>query len=150
MEEFLEFARTNWGLVLAFTIILLWWIGGELFHWYSGVKPVDAESATRLFNRESALFIDMRSRREFDSGHLPSAFHMPEAEIEQLMTRLRKQSGAEDPPLIVYDEAGKEAGRMARKLRKQGFSRVYRLKRGMNAWRDAGYPLEDAKKTKGK
>ena len=146
MEEFLEFARTNWGLTLAFLLILLYWLGGELFHWYSGIKPIDAETATRLFNRESARFIDMRARREYDKGHLPQAFHMPEAEIDQLMNKLRKQTSA-DPPVIIYDENGKECAKMGRKLRKKGFTRVYRLKQGLNAWVNAGYPLEDVKST---
>ncbi|BAU56685.1 Rhodanese-related sulfurtransferase [Halorhodospira halochloris] len=144
MEEFIDFALTNWGMTFAFLLILIYWIGGELFHWYSGVKPIDAEQATRLYNRESAQFIDIRARREYDKGHLPQAFHMPEAEIEQLLTRLRKQV-AEDSPLIVYDESGKEAAKMGRKLRKKGFTKIYRLKRGLNAWVNAGYPLEDVK-----
>lgn len=144
MAEFLEFARTNWGMTIAFFAILFYWIGGELFHWYSGVVPIDAEGATRLFNRESAQFIDMRSRREYDKGHLPQAFHMPEAEIEQVISRLRKQIST-DHPLIVYDDSGKEAAKMGRKLRKQGFTRVYRLKQGQGAWVHAGYPLEDVK-----
>ncbi|MFW6278065.1 MAG: rhodanese-like domain-containing protein [Halorhodospira sp.] len=145
MQEFLEFIQNHWGLVLAFVLVLGWWVGGELFHWYSGVKPVDGDAATRLYNRESARFIDMRPRKEYDSGHLPGAFSLPEAEFDQLIDKLRKEA-TDDPPLIVYDEHGPQAARLGRKLRKAGFSRVYRLKHGLRAWQGGGYPMEQGKK----
>ncbi len=145
MQELIEFAQSHWGLVLAFLGILAWWIGGELYHWWSGVRMVDGDQATRLYNRESARFIDMRPTKEYRKGHLPSAFNLPEAELEQLIDKLRKEA-ADDPPLIVYDEQGPQAARVGRRLRKAGFTRVYRLKHGLQAWQSAGYPMESSKK----
>lgn len=142
MQEFWEFAQNNWGLVLAFLLILGWWIGGELFHWYSGVRAVDGEGATQLYNRESALFVDIRVNKEFRKGHLPGAFNLPATELEQLVSKLRKEAG-EGRPLIVYDENGQQAAPVARQLRKHGFTRVYRLKQGLRAWQGAGYPMEN-------
>ena len=145
MQEFVEFAQSNWGLVLAFVLVLAWWVGGELFHWYSGVRVVDGDTATRLYNRESAWFIDMRPRKEYEKGHLPGAFSLPESEFDQLIDKLRKEAD-DDPPLIVYDESGPQAARMGRRLRKAGFSRVYRLKHGLRAWQGAGFPMDNVKK----
>ncbi len=145
MQEFLAFIQSNWALVLALLLVLGWWIGGELFHWYSGVHPIDSETATRLYNRESARFVDMRPRKEYDNGHLPGAFSLPEGELEQLLDKLRKEA-ADDPPLIVYDENGPQAARVGRRLRKVGFTRVYRLKHGLRAWQGGGYPMDNGKK----
>ncbi len=144
MQELWEFAVNNWGLVLAFILVTGWWIGMEWFHAASGVKVVDCESATRLYNSESARFIDTRPGAEHRKGHLPEAFSMPEAEFDQLITKLQRECDS-GQPLIVYDPDGALAGRVARKLRKQGFEKVYRLKGGLKAWVGAGYPVEGRK-----
>lgn len=154
MQELVEFARENWPLVLTFFLIAGWWLGMELWYWSSGVKVADCEEATRLYNREGAQFVDVRPSKEFREGHLPEAFNLPEREFDQVVGKLQKEA---DPgtPLVVYDADGVQTNRTARKLKKLGYERVYRIKGGLKAWRGAGYPMEGdqqlaAQKSQGK
>ena len=144
MQELWEFAVNNWGLVLAFILVTGWWIGAEIFHASSGVKPVDCETATKLYNSESGRFIDSRTGADYRKGHLPEAFSLPMAEFDQVITKLQRECEATQP-LLVYDADGALAAKAARKLRKQGFEKVFRLKGGYKAWIGAGYPVESSK-----
>ena len=148
MEQLLEFITDNWILVLAFMLILGYWIGAEIYHFSSGVKTVTPEVATQLYNRENALFVDIRNNAEYRKSHLPGAFNMPSTEVEQLLDKLRRNH--QDQPLIVYDATGLQANKTARRLAKAGFQTVYQLKTGLSGWEGAGYPMERGKTKKAK
>lgn len=142
MQEFWEFAVNNWPLALTFLLIAGWWIGAELWYYSSGVKVADPEAATRLYNREGAKFVDVRPGKEFGEARLPGAFNLPEREFDQVIGKLRKEVEI-DTPVIVYDADGMQANRTARKLKKQGYATVYRMKGGFKAWQSAGYPMDE-------
>lgn len=142
MEQLLEFITDNWMLVLAFMLILGYWVGAEIYHFSSGVKTITPETATQLYNRDNALFVDIRNNAEYRKSHLPGAFHMPSTEVDQLLDKLRRH---QSQPLIVYDANGLQANKTARRLRKAGFETVYQLKTGLTGWESAGYPMERGK-----
>jgi rhodanese-related sulfurtransferase len=85
---------------------------------------------------DSYIILDVRAREEFDSGHLDSALLIPVDELETRYGELSK-----DKPVIVYCRSGKRSAQAAAILVSKGFSQVYDMAGGINAWTGKGYPV---------
>ena len=88
------------------------------------------------------VFLDVRTRMEFDEGHVPGALHIP---IQTLANRL--QEVPQDKRLYVYCESGVRSTNAATYLADQGFTQVENVKASMRGWRNAGYPIEKKQKS---
>lgn len=86
------------------------------------------------------LVLDVREKDSYDSGHIPSAKHLPRGQLE-----LRVNKELPDPTLriVACCELGAMISTLAvATLRQLGFSRAAALDGGMKAWRASGYPVE--------
>jgi len=84
--------------------------------------------------------LDARTREEYEISHIPGSEFLgyPEADPEAL------KNLPKDQPLVLYCSVGYRSERMAERLRKQGFSKVYNLYGSIFEWANRGYPLENA------
>ena len=105
----------------------------------SGVTPVEA---TQLINREDAHVLDVRETDEFAAGHLPDARNIPSGKLTERLGELDK---FKDKPIIVCCASGMRSLRAGGELKKQGFTQVYNLAGGVDAWVAAGYPIKKGK-----
>ncbi len=85
------------------------------------------------------LLLDVRTREEFDRGHLPGARLLPH---DELAARLGELEEARDEPVVVYCERGGRASAAARVLREAGFRDVRELSGHMARWRREGRRIE--------
>jgi rhodanese-related sulfurtransferase len=85
--------------------------------------------ARKWVAQEGALLLDVRSEREFATGHLPGAVNVP---VTQLAAQLATLSDKRRP-VVVYCASGMRSTRAASLLREAGFSRVLNLG-AMSAW----------------
>lgn len=92
--------------------------------------------ATQLINQKAAQVVDVRQAEEFSKGSVPGAKNFPADSALLRAAELKK-----DKPLILVDERGVHAGRLATRLRAAGFAQVFVLNGGLSAWRQAGLPL---------
>jgi rhodanese-related sulfurtransferase len=90
-------------------------------------------------NSRDLVVLDLRERDAFQAGHIPSARHLPRGQLE-----LRVNTELPDPTvrIVTACEFGKISTLAAATLRELGFLRTAALDGGMQAWREAGYPLE--------
>ncbi len=147
MDRIPEFTA-NHPFLIAALLLLLGIIGGlEFTRLRRAAQPVSPARATRLANSEDAVFVDTRRRSDFEAGHLPGARNLPSAEIEQYIKQFDK---LRDQPLVLYDDGGLAAHKTAKQLAKRGFSQLYELDGGLDAWREAKLPLEQGGKSKKK
>lgn len=132
-----EFVGNHPFLILALAGITIMLVAGEIQQRIGGVKSVGPVDATRMLNHDSAVMIDMRNLKDYQSGHIVNAVHLPEYNDSTLgkLEKFRKQ------PLIVYCRSGQRSTGVCSKLRKQGFEPVYNLKGGVLAWQNANLPL---------
>ena len=82
---------------------------------------------------EKPLIIDVRSQREWDSGYVKGAIHIPHTQIAD---EIGKHTTDKNRKIVVYCAVGGRAGKAKKSLEAMGFTNVE------NA---GGY--EDAKKT---
>jgi rhodanese-related sulfurtransferase len=135
-----EFLLNNIALValfLASGAMLLWPELSKLAG--GGGAEVGTLEATRLMNQGTSLVLDVRDAKEFASGHLPRARHIPLAELPKRLGEIGK---FKDKPVIVTCRSGARAGSACRYLRREGFTNVFTLKGGLAAWQQASLPVE--------
>ena len=82
-----------------------------------------------------AVIIDARTPQEYKQGHLKNTANfnvLAAEEFDQQIATLDKST-----PVFVYCQSGKRSAVAAAKLHAQGFSHIYELIGGMNAWRES-------------
>jgi len=95
--------------------------------------------AARISDSAVPVILDVRSKKEFASGHVPHAINLPYGEIAE---RLPGQNIDSDDEIVVYCESGRRAAVAEEALRQAGFSRVRHLEGDMRGWRNSGLPCE--------
>ncbi len=86
------------------------------------------------------VILDVRTRREYDAGHVPGAIHVP------FYTLLVRQDDVpRERPVIVYCQHGPRAGVARWALRMAGFTDVRYLDGHMSGWQARGLPQEPPK-----
>jgi rhodanese-related sulfurtransferase len=145
MERFLEYAARHPFLVGGTALMALVVLAYEASRARSGGGAVGATDAVRLLN-EGALLLDVRSKDEFDAGHVIEARHIPQPELSQGLESIKKYK---DKVVVTVCESGMRSGAAARTLRAAGFSKVVNLRGGMQAWRAESLPVVKTEK-KGK
>jgi thiosulfate/3-mercaptopyruvate sulfurtransferase len=138
MQQLFEFLGNNPLLTAAFFGILTVIIIVEVRR-FRGGGDIEALEATQLYNKQNAVFLDVRKDPEFRKGHLPGAVHAPG---DALDSRLPKLARYKDKPVIVYCNTGMQSARVVARLRKEGFQQVHQLRGGLQAWQGAGFPIE--------
>jgi rhodanese-related sulfurtransferase len=135
-----EFIMNNLALVALFVasgVMLLW---PEIMKVAGGGgAEVGTLEATRLMNQAGSLVLDVRDQKEYATGHLPRARHIP---LRELAGRLGEIGKFKDKPVIVTCRSGPRASAACRLLRRSGFNNVFQLKGGVPAWQQASLPVE--------
>jgi hydroxyacylglutathione hydrolase len=95
--------------------------------------PVD-EAAHRL--EEGALVLDVRSRSEYDAGHIAGALHSFYGRLPSKLDTL-----PQDRPILIICASGSRSQIAASLLMKHGFSDFASVQGGLDAWKAAGLPV---------
>ncbi|MBS0029522.1 rhodanese-like domain-containing protein [Chitinophaga sp. 22321] len=102
----------------------------------------DAAAFDKDIQQPGIQVFDVRTAGEFNTGHLPNALqadYTRKAEFKDRVQYLDKKK-----PVYVYCLSGGRSSAAAKWMRENGFSRVVELEGGINAWKQAGKPLEGA------
>jgi rhodanese-related sulfurtransferase len=93
--------------------------------------------AVRLMN-QGALVLDLRPKEAFEAGHIADARNVPAAELAGSADTLKKWR---ERAVITYCDSGVSGATAARTLTKLGFTKVFNLDGGLNAWIKDNLPL---------
>ena len=135
----MPFLEKNWPIVLVMVVsglMLLWPYVQRLL---SPVRELGTHDATRMMNSDNAVVLDVREAKEAAAGRVPNAVQIP---LSELKARVGELAKSVKRPVIVYCERGQRSRNAVGVLGKSGFERVYLLRGGFNAWRDAGLPVQ--------
>ena len=106
-----------------------------------GIRSVTQEEIVgSLGTAEAPLVLDVRTKQEFKSGHLPGALWIPVGELADRMEEVRQTSQGRE--VVVYCERGGRAMRAGQGLLDAGFQQVGHLDGDMAAWRSENRPIE--------
>jgi rhodanese-related sulfurtransferase len=121
------------GAVLAAVALAVYEVRARL----QAFAALSAMQAVRLMN-QGALVLDLRSKESFEAGHIGEARNVPAADLEAQVDSLKKWR---DKNVITYDDSGSGGAGAARTLTKLGFTKVFNLDGGLNAWIKDNLPL---------
>jgi len=89
---------------------------------------VDGQTAQRLV-AAGARLVDVRTRQEFDAGHVPGAVLIP---YDQIAVRA-SELGKKDTPIVLYCRTGRRTAIARQALEALGFTRVWDM-RSIGNW----------------
>jgi rhodanese-related sulfurtransferase len=137
MQRFLEYLASHPLLVGGTALLALAVLAYEVYQARNSGQAVGPMDAVRLLN-QGAVMVDVRSREQFDAGHVIEARNVPLAEVGQSVETLKR---FKDKAVLVCCESGMTSSGGAKLLRAQGFTKVVNLRGGLQAWRAENLPL---------
>jgi rhodanese-related sulfurtransferase len=140
MERLLEYAQNHPILVSAAVVLAIAVLVFELRNRGQGAAGVTPQEAIRLMNQGATVF-DVRSADAYAAGHISGAKPLSGEQIDNAAEQLKKYR---EKLVIVACEGGITSSAAVRKLHAAGFTKVFNLKGGLNAWRAESLPLVKA------
>src|SRR5436189_728282 len=89
------------------------------------------ELKRKMDAREAFQLIDVRETFEYEIARIDGAKLIPLAEIDNRTDELQREQ-----PIVVHCHSGKRSAQAVRLLQQRGFSNVYNLEGGIDAWSD--------------
>lgn len=134
LAHLIEFATNHYALVGTFAVLLVLLIVTEL---RKGGKSLSSSQLTALVNADQGMVLDVRSHKDFATGHIVDALNIP---FEKLVSRMAELEKHKAKTIIVVDALGQHAGGVARDLQKAGFTAA-KLGGGIATWRSDNLPV---------
>ncbi|NMT62171.1 rhodanese-like domain-containing protein [Marinobacter orientalis] len=135
MERVFEFAVNHYILVSLFVAFLLAILVLESRR---GGAKISAQGAVNLINRDEAVVVDIRDRKEFNEGRITGAINIPLNSIKSRASELKK---FKDKQIIVADKMGQHSAMAVKQLKAEGYNNVVRLNGGIADWKGSNLPL---------
>lgn len=91
-------------------------------------------------NQKGFVLVDVRSPDEHNGGYIPGTdFNI---DFREIQARHRELKSSLDQHIVVYCQSGHRSNIAAETLMGLGYQHVYNVEGSMNAWEEAGYPVE--------
>ncbi len=100
---------------------------------------VSAKQASTMQSKNKTIIVDVREDDEWNQGHIPGAIHIP---LGQLSTRLSELEPYKNSPIITQCRSRKRSAQAQLALTSAGFSSVYSMDGGIQAWSKEGLVTE--------
>ncbi len=101
-------------------------------------QEVTSAQAAELIATLKPVIVDVRTPREYQSGHLKGAQLIPVQEFQRRVGELAPHKNA---PVFVYCRTGNRSTVAAKVLVDQGFSKVINLRYGIVEWQRTGHEI---------
>ena len=145
MQRLLEFIGNHAWLASAAILAAAAVAFYEIRERMQAFAALSTMQVVRLMN-QGALVIDLRGKELYDAGHIGDARNVPVAELASQAETLKKWR---DKSVITYCDSGANGASGARTLMKLGFTKVFSLQGGLNAWVKDNLPLAKSAPAKG-
>lgn len=101
-------------------------------------KALSPQTAVLMMNKDEAVIVDIREKKEFSEGRITGSLHMPFDSLKERSVELKK---FQDKQIILVDKMGQHSGMAAKLLKTEGFENVARMSGGITEWKSLNLPL---------
>lgn len=117
-------------IIIIIAALVLW----DVAWWFGfGVSPLSPWDLKMMVNQDNApLIIDVRTRKEFESFHIPGAVNVP---YPATLAELAYVSPDPNNPIVVVCMSGHRSPPVVKQLKEGGYTDVVNLTWGMLAWK---------------
>ncbi|SDE87381.1 Rhodanese-related sulfurtransferase [Chitinophaga filiformis] len=106
----------------------------------ASAQQVDVSVFQQSIQKKDAQVFDVRTAGEFNTGHLHNALQADYTKKGEFIERVQYLD--KEQAIYIYCLSGGRSTAAAKWLRENGFREVIELKGGINAWKQAGLPVE--------
>ncbi len=135
MALFFEFLAQEWLLATALLVVVALFFFNESRKSGPALSP---QQAINLVNGQEGVFVDLRDSADYRSGHIVDAMHIPASKLLGDTSLLEKYR---DRPVVLVCKLGQNAGTVSKKLRTDGYDKVYKMAGGMTEWHNLQLPV---------
>ena len=134
----MEFILANWQLFAGVAVVILLLLTTSGMAGFGGLTPATPAEVVQMLNQQQASVFDLRGEEKFAAGHLADSRHVT---ADNLAAVIGKVTRPEQQPVVLVSERGVATTAVVKQLKAAGFERIYELKGGVDAWREAQLPL---------
>jgi molybdopterin/thiamine biosynthesis adenylyltransferase/rhodanese-related sulfurtransferase len=103
------------------------------------IREVSVQEVQDKLNPDNGFtLLDVREGDEWEQGHLNKAIFLPRGFLEQKADKLLPDRGQS---IVVYCAGGTRSALAAKTLQDLGYTDVYSMAGGFNAWKNNGFPF---------
>lgn len=135
MDRLFEFVVNHYILVSLFVAFL---IAILVLESRRGGTKISAQGAVSLINKDEAVVVDIRDRKEFGEGRITGSVNIP---LNSIKTRANELSKFKEKQIIVADKMGQHSAMAVKQLNAEGYANVLRLNGGIADWKASNLPL---------
>ena len=109
------------------------------------IHEVSVDEVADEIERGDVVVIDVREPEEYQAGHIPGAVNVPRGMLEfraDPTTKYYDDRLARDRRAIVHCAVGLRGALATATLEDLGYEEVRNLRGGLEAWKEAGRPVE--------
>ena len=93
-----------------------------------GKDDITTEELKNKIN-QGAILLDVRSKQEYNEGHLQGAINIPEYEVSKVIENLIPNK---NQLIVIYCQSGGRSQNVYLKMRQKGYSNIYHLYGGLD------------------
>ena len=109
---------------------------------FAEVKNEDVAKVDELIKTGKYIVIDVRTKEEFDAGHIKGALNF-DYYNEEFEDEIEANLKDKNKPYILYCRSGMRSLYSAQILEVLGYTEVTNMKGSFLAWQSAGKPVEE-------
>ncbi len=98
----------------------------------AGIVKVSGSEAKKFIEEQGAILVDVRTKAEYDDGHIDGAMLISLDELEGVVEEKLENK---DTPVVVYCRSGRRSGIAAEILLSKGYKSIYDLG-AMSSWKE--------------
>lgn len=96
------------------------------------IKVIDVKNFKQVIENKKVQLVDVRTPKEYRLGHLNKAINI---NVFSLFFNVEALRLNKTQPVYIYCRSGVRSANAAKRLKNLGFTKIYDLKGGINAWK---------------
>ena len=113
----------------------------------AAIDEMSIDEARQQVGNDDVVFVDVREKEEVAKGRIPGAIHVSRGLLEFAAdpnSPMHNPALSSGKPVIVYCASGGRSALAGKTLKDMGVGRVANMLGGMNAWREAGFEVDES------